>query len=47
MSLLGALEGYYESDPGSPAIARFHLHLASKITQALSDTEEPKAAVTF
>jgi hypothetical protein len=47
MSLLGVLKGYYESDPGSPAIAWFHLHLAAKITQALPNTEEPKAAVTF
>ena len=41
------LEGYGERDPGSPASARFHLHLSAKITQALSNTEEPKAAVTF
>ena len=47
MSLLGVLEGYYQGDPGSPAIARFHLHLAAKITQALSNTKEPKAAVAF
>lgn len=47
MSLLGVLEGYDKRDPGSPAIARLHLHLAAQIPQALSDAEEPKAAVTF
>ena len=41
------LEGDYQSNLGSLGFPGFHLHLASKIMQALSNAEEPKATVAF